>query len=51
MAADCVVSKTLKYLHSGDSFGELGVLYNAKRSASVISEGTVELFVVADEVT
>ena len=44
------ISRTVTYLHRGDSFGELGVLYNARRSATVVSEGTVELIVVADEV-
>ncbi|KAK2163634.1 hypothetical protein LSH36_76g05033 [Paralvinella palmiformis] len=46
---DSLTSRTLCYLNKGDSFGELALINNSYRTATVISEGTVELLVVTDE--
>ena len=44
------VSKTDCFLERGDSFGELGLINNAPRRATVISKEEVELLVFSDEV-
>ena len=44
------VSRTVCFLNRGESFGELGLLTNAPRQATVISKEPVELLVFGDEV-
>ena len=43
-------SRTVTSLRAGDSFGELGVLKAAPRSATIISRETIELLVFTKEV-
>ena len=50
MEENSSVSRTLCYLNRGDSFGELGIIANQPRSATAISEGTVELLAFSEEV-
>lgn len=43
-------SKTLTLLHSGESFGEIGIIHAGARTASVVSKDTVELLAFIDDV-
>ena len=45
------VSRTVCFLNRGENFGELGLINNAPRQATVISKETVELLVINDEVS
>ena len=51
MDSEHSVSRTVCFLNRGESFGELGLISNAPRQASVISKEPVELLVFSDEVT
>ena len=51
MDSEHSVSRTVCFLNRGDSFGELGLISNAPRQASVISKEPVELLVFSDEVS
>lgn len=41
--------RTLRTLSAGDFFGELGLLFGGVRTATVVSEGPLELLVIAGE--
>ncbi|ELU12307.1 hypothetical protein CAPTEDRAFT_189448 [Capitella teleta] len=43
------MSRTICYLHRGDSFGELAILSKGTRDATCISQGNLELLVCSDE--
>ena len=51
MEENSSVSRTLCYLNRGDSFGELGIIGDQPRSATAISEGTVELLAFSEQVS
>lgn len=50
MDGEYSVSRTVCFLNRGESFGELGLINNAPRQATVISKEPVELLVINDEV-
>ncbi|CAD5115174.1 DgyrCDS4171 [Dimorphilus gyrociliatus] len=43
------LSRTLTLLHSGESFGEIGIIHAGARTASVVSKDTVELLAFIDD--
>lgn len=44
------ISKTLCFLGRGENFGELGIINNALRSATVITREPTELLIIHEEV-
>ena len=50
MEGEYGVSRTVCFLNRGEQFGELGLLSNSPRAATVISKEPVELLVFSDEV-